>query len=134
MRLADWTLEYHRAIANARLVPFQWGVHDCVMFAAYVVDSITDLGVIRQLRSSYRWTNATEAAVIIRTAGSLSALTDRVLGTSVPWAQTGLGDVVLAMDGEREVLCINDGHCLLVAAGVGITSLPMTASQCGWKV
>jgi hypothetical protein len=134
MRVSNWPSQYHRAVANARLIPFRWGVHDCVLFSAYVVDSISDLDVTPKFKARYHWHNEESAQKIIEQAGGLSALVCEFLGPPVSWTLLSTGDVVLAKSEEKILLAIHDGHNLLYPGVSGIAALPLSCALHGWRV
>lgn len=134
MRKENWQAEYHRAIATAQLLPFQWGVHDCVTFAAYLVDAISDLDVTARFKAKYRWTNQGEAARLILAAGSLQALVTEFMGPPISWVNLSLGDALMAFNNGKEIVCIHDGHNLIAPADKGLMSVPLSSAICGWRI
>lgn len=134
MRVANWSSQYHRAVASARTVPFRWGVNDCVLFAAYVTDSISDLGVTQKFKAKYHWHDEESAKEIIRSAGSLDALVCEFMGPPVPWTLLSTGDVVLAESEGKTLLTVHDGSNLLYPSSTGIAALALSCAKHGWRV
>ena len=134
MRHHDWQERYHAAIKNAQLVPFTWGVHDCITFAAYMVDAISDTAVTVRMRERYSWTSEAEARALIEKAGSLRTLIEEFMGEAVPWAQTTLGDAVLAIQNGKEIVAIHDGSNLIAPDAVGIAGVPLSCAVVGWRI
>lgn len=134
MRVANWPSQYHRAVASARTVPFRWGVHDCVLFAAYVVDSISDLDVTARFKARYHWHNEATAQAILGQAGGLDVLVREFLGQPVPWTMLSTGDIVLASSEGKHLLTVHDGHNLLYPGPNGVAPLPLAQAIHGWRI
>jgi hypothetical protein len=135
MRHADWQTRYHAAIKTASIVPFTWGTHDCVTFAAYVADCIADGAIMKKVQERYSWSSEVEAYAIIQRVGSLKLLIEEFMGLALPWSKCAVGDPILAIQsGGKEILGVQDGHNLLVPASIGIEGLSLHSAVCGWRV
>src|SRR3990170_2470650 len=66
-RFEDWPERLDAAIEAARVRPWRWGDHDCVLFAADLVLAMTGIDPMRGLRGRYN--TAIGAARIIRRTG-----------------------------------------------------------------
>lgn len=137
-RLPDWEARYAHGIETVRFVPFTWGVHDCVMFAAYMIERVTGRDFSPEFRRKYRWADAQEAKAIVAGAGGLGALVDEFLGVAArrPPLLLAKGDVVLAHSiNGIEVLAVHDGARLIAPApDVGLDTLPLGNALYGWRL
>lgn len=135
MRIENWYGEYGKAVAAVVGMPFEWGVHDCVTFAARVVDAISDLAVTASFRAKYQWNSKETAYAIISQAGGLEALVVEFLGDPVPWSRLSTGDIVLAIQSDgSEIICVHDGHNLIAPGAVGVISVRLSAAVKGWSI
>lgn len=136
MRVQHWQTNYHKGIATARMCRFQWGVHDCITFAAYMVDLLTDLDVTPKFQAKYKWTSAMEAARIIDSVGGLEYLVSEFLGQPVPPLLVHQGDIALCRNGDgRDIVAVHDGYKLLAPTEPeGLRSLPLPAILKGWNL
>jgi hypothetical protein len=135
MKLPNWQPLFHAAIMERLEMPFEWGKHDCILFAMHVLQAETGIAWRRQLADAgLRWGSAAEAAKIIGSNGGLKPIIERFLGEAVAWAKCGEGDLVLAdMDG-RDVLCVHDGAQLIGPGSSRITRVSMRGARCGWVI
>lgn len=96
-RREDWPERLHAFIDERRDVSFQWGVNDCVLFAADGILRMTDEDVLGDLRG--QWSGAQEAMNLLRSLGGMEAVADaRFERTTEPQR----GDLGLMTDGKRE--------------------------------
>jgi len=100
MRFDDWPSLMNQAIDAARDMPFQWGHHDCALFAADVVKAITGCDYAQSWRGRY-----TDPFSLLRLLkqhqfNELTDLVDTYL-PRIDCAPAGRGDVVaIDMDGH----------------------------------
>jgi hypothetical protein len=73
MRLRDWQGRLARLFAERREASFEWGTHDCAMFAADAVLAVTGEDPAAEFRGKYK--SESGAAKILKTA-NLEALAD----------------------------------------------------------
>ncbi len=124
---------YARFLAQAADRPFEWGVWDCVRFAAAAVHALTGVDHLAGLT----WASQTEALRMLRDLGGLRAAVSGVLGEPIAAGLARAGDVVLAVDPHaddgRELLAICHGPYLIAAGAAGMTVLPLSAGVCTWR-
>lgn len=136
MRYPDWQMRYDVAIRAASDVTFEWGVHDCVTFAANVYDAVCDGDAALRMRDQFFWSGPVSAARMLKELGGLRSACERILGPAdEAWLKLGKGDLIIAInpDGE-EILTVHDGYKLLAPGPVGLIGLPLRTALCGWSV
>jgi hypothetical protein len=134
MRYPDWQTRFWSALEKHRPAAFAFGRHDCVLFAATMADAISDADYVGRARDAFSWTDAREAALIIK-GKNLAMLVQTVMGSSMRWQYMSMGDMVLIEDdvGEQS-LCVHDGCQLLGPDKTGFKIIPMRYAVCGWRV
>lgn len=131
---------YAQVLAQANARAFEWGVHDCVTFAAAVVLARTGRDVLAMLRLAPTWRTAAEATAAIESVGGLHAALVRLFGEPVGVLQARAGDVTIANDSGgrpgRDLLAVVHHGQLLTTAAHGLAALPLTAAigMRAWRV
>ena len=92
MRVTNWRDELHAVFAAAQGRRFRWGRHDCCQFAAKCVRAVS--GYESRLQFPKYRTRA-EAEQILAKVGGIRELITIALGSPVPVARAGVGDIVL---------------------------------------
>ena len=119
-------------IESVRNKPFQFGEHDCALFAAKAVDSIHGTRFTDRVLS-FGCRSAKDYRAMIRQGATLASMTTAELGEPINDEQQD-GDVVLARIGGRAVLCIASPPVLLAAGPIGIVAAPMSCAMMTWRV
>ena len=133
MRLRDWQSRLDAAIREARARPFEWGRHDCALFAAGCVAALTGADPASDLRG--RYTTETGAARVIKRLGGLEGIGDARLGPRVPVLCAQVGDVGLIEQDGRDMAAVCAGqHWLAAALEGGLAVLPLAAARVVWRV
>lgn len=134
-RRPDWHQKMFDAFAQARARQFQWGLHDCCLFVASVVDAMTDSDYAQRIAADLPYSTEAEARDYIARAGGLQPLVASYLGDTIPWGWAQQGDVVLAHDANgQEVLGVCEGAQVICATGAGIGPLPINRAICAWRI
>ena len=134
MRLKDWTSRFAGLVEEARLRPFAWGVHDCCLWGADVVRSITGRDPGAQWRGTY--SDALSAGRLLRRLGGIEAVA-AMGGRAIPVAFAAAGDVGLvqanAEDGSHSIgACTGTGW--LVVGESGLLHFPIDSAVSAWRV
>lgn len=144
IRVADWPEILARHIAAARSRAFEWGVHDCCVFACDGVLAMTGIDPMAVLRGAYDDAVSAALALKIHAGGGLPEAADALardagLEAIAPgFAQRGdvlLADI-LSLHGKRAWalgLVAPDGRGAF-AAPVGLTFLPIRAATRAWRI
>lgn len=138
--MSDLELEdrLRAVVENYRSVPFEWTVHDCVLFAARCVDAQIGTRLEHCIRRDYSYTNAISALRVVIDAGGWEKIIGRYLGPSVSPENIGFGDVVLGHSTppfERTTLLgICDEELFMVPDTERLFWLPMSHALMGWRL
>jgi len=133
MRYEDWQTRFWMELDRAKIRRWQWGVHDCVSFAARMADVISDRDYAA-LKSSIQWNTPKQVAELLK-AKPLKELIEGVLGPSMDWRFAKHGDLVIATDeSSAEVLTVHDGSRLLCADKIGYCIVDIKYAACAWRV
>ena len=131
-RLPTWQTRFALLCIERQRRPFEWGAHDCCLWAADAVRAVTGQDFAEGLRGTYA--TAAEAARMLAQAGGVRALATHALGEPVGPLMAAVGDVVLFEQDGRELLAVCNGGTALAVAGQGLEPLPMSAALAVWKV
>jgi hypothetical protein len=131
------SVAFAAVIARARRQPFEWGVHDCVTFAAAAVQATTGRQVLAELHLQPTWRTAPEAAAAIDSVGSLRVALGFLFGPPVPILCARAGDVALVRDPQhpaRELLAVVHHGALLAPSEAGLAVFAPTHAVAAWSV
>jgi hypothetical protein len=93
-RLFDWEDRLSIYLDNCSDISFQWGEHDCVLFAATCIEKMCGIDIAKEYRGSY--SDARGAAEALRTYGKgtiIASVTD-IFGKSRHQSMAKRGDIV----------------------------------------
>lgn len=109
MRLEDWHLRLDELVHDRANCPYEWGYHDCVMWAAAAVEAVTgrDLGLGKRL--TYSTEHGAARMLVLEGVRDVAELADKYLGRRRHIAQARHGDIVVGHLSTGE-LCL--GACL----------------------
>lgn len=131
MKKQDWLEQMWTAIEAEAQTPFVWGQHDCCLFAAKVVDAMTDGTFVSQLQAAYQ--DEAGAWKFIADQGGLETAVSGFLGA----AKTGRpqrGDVVM-YDGENgDTLGICAGGVIVAAGPNGLVNVRKPSTIKFWSI
>lgn len=130
-KLPDWAQRLDALVAQAQLRPFEWGVHDCCLWAADAVQAQTGLDPAADLRGTY--SDAAGAARVLRAHGGLRGVAVRG-GAPIAPLFAATGDVGLVRDERRPLLAVCAGIHWLAVTSAGLRALPFSAALMVWGV
>jgi len=132
MRLRNWPSRFAELVDSSRARPFEWGAHDCCLWAASAVDAITGRDPGAQWRGAY--TDARGALDLLEGIGDLEGA-GALTGKPIPIGNAFVGDVGLVTwpDGT-ESLAVCSGHDWMCAGDAGLIRLPIDAARAAWGV
>jgi len=133
-RRSDWQVRFRNAVDTASKIQFRFGVHDCCLFVAYVLDQMCDSDFVANVRERYGYSDELQALNIIEAGGGLKAIVSEWLGDPVAVGNVCAGDVVLLRIEGRVSLGVVESHCAIAAALHGVDTVPLMFAECGWKV
>ncbi len=132
VRRKDWVSRLLAVVDDAQGRPFEWGQHDCCLFAARCIDAVTGSFWAGSLDACYQ--DEATALAYIKAEGGIRASVSRRFGDPVPPLLARRGDLVLVDSplGEAVTVCV--GPSLVGAAPSGLTVLPLSAGLCAWRI
>ena len=131
-RMRDWPERLAALFAAREAQPFEWGAHDCCLFAADAVLAVTGHDPAADLRGTYR--TAAQAAQVMERFGGLAGVAIERAGRVVPVALAQPGDVGLSRhDMPRPTLAVWGGTAWHAAAAVGLVVVPTEAITRAWR-
>lgn len=124
---------YQALLLKSLRRPFEWGVHDCVLFAAEVVRIRTGRNV---LDVDVTWRSALQAHRALESMGGLRAVVTERLGEPTAVLGACVGDVALVRDPleGNELLGVFHDQQVLCPALDGLARLPLSAALCRWAL
>lgn len=126
-RSPDWQTVLAHSMGSVRDKTFEWGGHDCVLWAAGVVRQMTGADYAAEFRGRYR--TKCGAYRILNRLGGLSSAIDQCL-PRIPVAMAGRGDVVL----HQHSVGICDGLYSFFVMETGLGAVRTTACEAAWRV
>jgi len=136
-RREDWLDRLHHAVSIGTLVPFAYGVHDCVLWAAYCIDQMCDTTHVQRIGETFNYHDEDAANAVIMTGGGLAKLISEWLGGQEPISakRAAPGDVVLARNEDgKPIVGIVLGHNIVVPGPTGVIAIPYSAGVLAWRV
>jgi hypothetical protein len=132
VKLQDWQVRFEQFIADRAAAPFTWGTNDCAIFAADCVLAITGHDVA--LPALRRHKTELQAARVLKRHGGVVGIATAAMGQPVPASGAGVGDVVLAKSGRRDMLAICNGATCIAPGVAGLAFLPMPTDSVCWRI
>lgn len=128
-RTPTWQADLAELIRSRHDQPFEWGAHDCCLFAADAVQAITGTDL-----AFSRGYSARDALRMIDEHGGLRKLVSQLLGPEMPVCLAQVGDVLLVESDSRELLAICNGATALAPGRGRLVTLPTSAWLAAWRV
>lgn len=108
-RLPGWDGRLYALLERKRFREFEWGEHDCCIFAAAAVAAVSG----QQISLPGPYMSARQALRVVRALGGLPSAVTAALGSElVPASHAQRGDIVLLRQPRSF-----DGHALAVCFG-----------------
>lgn len=127
-RLPDWPKRLHAYIVETRALPFEWGTHDCALFAAGAVEAVTGEDPAAKWRGQY--TTEAEGMALIRAAGFADHIAAaRHERHSCPVLKAQKGDLAIldSPDGQALGVVVGGVIAVLTPRGMGSVLLETAA-------
>lgn len=139
MRVSNWPALLTAAIDDAKTKPFAWGVHDCCMNAANLIQAITGVDPAASFRGTY--STESEAQAIIEAAGGLVALIDGIAAQN-GWTKcrplnARRGDLVVCFQKDTQTFALGvctGRNAVFVSPFVGMIFQPIENCVNAWRV
>ena len=139
-RLKDWDIRLWAFLRRAERRRFEWGQHDCALFACNCIKLITGMDVAKPWRGRYK-THRGAAGTLRRIAGGgLEAVAETIAATNnfeeVPVNFARRGDVVLLDEERGPALCVvgSDGVFAVGPGPDGLKRVPVIDCRRAWRI
>lgn len=106
MRQNDWPEQLAACVKEAMHKPFEWGQHDCALFACDVIFAMTDFDPGESIRATYA--TADEAKAVLNAQGfdSLYQFASRIASEQhypiIPFVLAQRGDIAICHTGNAD--------------------------------
>lgn len=130
-RLHAWQEHFAALVAQRMHAPFEWGVHDCCLWAADAVQAITGADVAADVRGQY--STAMQAGKLLQKLGGVAEIACARLGPVVTPALAQVGDVGLTTHEGRDVLAVCGGGHFLAPGPAGLQPVGMAQVRRVWR-
>ena len=132
MRIEGWEQRFHAKFTEAQGREFQWGKHDCVLFAADIVEALTGIDHAAEFRGRYRTPRGA-----LRIVGNLETFPDQYF-KRIPVTRAQRGDLVF-VDGDNpfggSLGVVAPGGVQIATAGEnGLDLVSIRRGSAAWKV
>jgi NAD(P)H-hydrate repair Nnr-like enzyme with NAD(P)H-hydrate epimerase domain len=132
MRRYDWAAQMFAVIDAHQDSEFAWGVNDCCLFAARVVDAMC--GTAHEKTLSEKYNDEASALAYIKESGGIAAAVDTFIGPHKTQGRPARGDVVLFNGANGETLGICVGEYIAAIAENGIVLSNRLLVICYWSI
>lgn len=134
-RADDWPIRLNAHIEVSRDRAFEWGRHDCALFAADWVRQATGVDYTAAYRDRYASASGAMRALKELGQGNLRATVGGVLGAEIPALKAQRGDLLLwqqAEGGDTVGICLGADGAFVGAQG--LVMVPLRDCAAGWRV
>ncbi|MEN6375556.1 MAG: hypothetical protein ABFD75_12380 [Smithella sp.] len=132
MRADTWDVDLMNFIKSRRKTPFQWGAHDCTLFAVDCAKVMTGIDLAEKYRG---YTTETGAALIIGRAGSLKDLINETLSAfEISPKMARRGDWILFDNEGAEAVGVCIGTMFIAAGMDGLIMREMSDAITAWRI
>lgn len=131
-RLTDWETRLTALVAERLQMPFAWGAHDCVLFAADCIQAVTGVDPVADLRG--QWHDQSSAVRSIARLGGLQTAVTQRMGLPVGALYAQRGDLVLHCRDGTEALAVCLGEHLAGPSESGLLFFGLENGVKAWRV
>ena len=132
-RLTDWRARLEAYVSDCRGRPFEYGTHDCVLFAAGAVEALTGDDPAAEFRGRYR-TRAGALRALRRAGYADVAEAVAARFEEIPVSRALPGDIAVIEADEGPALGVVQGEMIYVLREDGLGLLPRGAASRGYRV
>lgn len=136
IRIVDWRTRMESNLISVRTKPFEWGTHDCALFASDHVNAITDVNLGENFRGKY--STALGAIKTLRDAGYgnlLELCQDKL--PEIHSSLTRIGDIVILESEETGYgigIVLGENVGVLTSNGYGIIKRSDNRIKTGFRI
>lgn len=127
----DWAAKMYEAIAAHDDLKFEWGVNDCCLFSARVIDAMCGTDHEKILKTKY--TDEPSALAYIASEGGLDKAVSSFLGPALE-GRPSRGDAVLINTNDRDLIGICLGREVAVKTAIGISYVSRSLIKKYWSI
>ncbi len=131
-RLPTWQTRFALLCIERRARAFEWGAHDCCLWAADAVHAVTGKDFAEGLRGTYA--TAAEAAKMLKQVGGVRGVATAALGEPINPTLAAVGDIVLLTEEGRDLLAVCNGLEALCAGPTGLVPVSTRQAHAAWRV
>lgn len=131
MRRADWQIQLSEFARTHARMPFEWGRNDCCLFTVDAVQAMTGIDHAARFRG---YSTALAAARVVEQQGGIRQLAIDAWGPPVSPLLAGVGDVVMVINEDRELLAVCNGATAIGPGPEGLAVMDMAAAVAAWKI
>lgn len=138
MRVHDWDVRLADCIEASRAQPFQWGQHDCAIWAMSVRLNLRGRDVKPDWFGKYKTAKGAARHMLRMDAKNLEEAGRITLGAPIAPLLAQRGDIVLTHDPDApsdwpEVFGVCLGRDVAVVTADGLATHPLMAARLAWR-
>ena len=135
-RYTDWPERLAAKINECRIKPFEWGQHDCCLFAMDCVEVMTGVDLVKPYRG---YTDCREAQRLLDQHGGISGIANTIAQKhSIPETLFPLharrGDVCLFNVGRGDTIGVVVGEHIFAPGAEGLIGIPIIHAMRTWRI
>jgi hypothetical protein len=131
MRKETWDIDLMDFLKSKENTPFQWGVHDCIMFAVGCAQAMTGIDLAEKYRG---YSTQEEAAQIIKKARGFLELVTENMGEEITPNFARRGDWIMIETEGQPALSVCMGTTVIAAGRDGLVRHPMNEALAAWRI
>jgi len=131
-RRYDWASQMFSVIDAHINSPFEWGMNDCCLFVARVVDAMC--GTKHEVELSKHYSDEASALLYIEQSGGIGKAVETYIGQSKTEGRPKRGDVVLFNGDNGETLGICLGQVIAAMGQDGVVHADRSSVICYWSI
>ena len=132
-RLPNWPDRLTQFIVSRKAMPFEWGKHDCCLFAADAANAITGKDAAAAFRGKYRTELGAMRAIKRYGKGNIADTFSHAFGEPVPRLLARRGDIVLLEYDGADTVGVSYGD-IVVAGKDGVVTVSRLLVKQVWRV
>ena len=139
-RVKNWDIKLWAFLEKAEGKSFQWGQHDCVLFACNCIKKITGLDVAKPWRGKYKTLRGATGLLRRIAGGGLEEVAEKIAAANkfeeVPVNFARRGDVVLRDSKLGLALLVvgSDGAFAVGPGPDGMERVPIAECSRAWRI
>ena len=134
----EFVARLFRAVAARRDRAFQWGVHDCCLFACDVIRDAGGVDYAAPFRGHYRTAAGAARALRRFAGGGLETVAEKITQDNgleeVPPLMAQRGDLILVDETAGPALGVCLGETFVAAGPAGAVTFPLKRARRAWRV